>query len=281
MNILRLKFSAIALAVGLSCFGYPGRVSAQTTDSATPPPVPAAELPAGSEQLTRGPVHEAFAKPVSTDPQAPLVIPQAPPADLQEIPPVEKPVGANIVWVPGYWAWDDDRNDFIWVSGCWRNAPPNTGWIPGHWLQLDNGWEWIAGFWQPLADQGQQTIEYLPTPPAAFEVEAVGTPPTPDQNWVPGCWYWNNGQYVQRHGYWMAAQLGWVWVPSHYAWTPRGCIFAAGHWDYDLDNRGVLFSPVFFPANVRVQAGFVFSPGLCVDLGMLRLNLFVNPRYNH
>ena len=43
----------------------------------------------------------------------------------------------------------------------------------------------------------------------------------------------------------------------------------------------MLFSPVFFPAAVRVQLGFVFSPGLCVDLGMLRLNLFVNPRYNH
>jgi hypothetical protein len=70
-------------------------------------------------------------------------------------------------------------------------------------------------------------------------------------------------------------------VPSHYAWTPRGFIFCAGHWDHNLDNRGVLFSPVFFPAAVRVQAGFVFSPGLCVDLGVLQLHLFVNPRYNH
>ncbi len=281
MNLLHLKFSPITLAVGLLCFTCPGWALAQTADSATPPPVPAAELPAGSELLTRGPVHEAFAKPVTTDPQAPLVISQAPPASLQEMPPAEKPAGANIVWVPGYWAWDDDRNDFIWVSGCWRNAPPNTYWVPGHWLQLDNGWEWIAGFWKPLAGPGQQEIEYLPAPPAAFEVEAVGTPPSPDQIWVPGCWYWSNGQYIQRHGYWMAPQLGWVWVSSHYAWTPRGCIFAAGHWDYDLDNRGVLFSPVFFPAGVRVQLGFVFSPGLCVDLGMLRLNLFVNPRYHH
>ena len=114
-----------------------------------------------------------------------------------------------------------------------------------------------------------------------YVFEAPGAPPAPDQFWVPGCWYWSADHYVQRHGYWMAPQLGWVWVPSHYAWTPRGCIFAAGHWDYDLDNRGVLFSPVFFPASVRLQLGFVFSPGLCVDLGMLRLNLFVNPRYSH
>jgi hypothetical protein len=70
-------------------------------------------------------------------------------------------------------------------------------------------------------------------------------------------------------------------VPSHFAWTPRGYIFCQGHWDYDLDDRGVLFSPVFLPREVRVQAGFVFCPGVCVDLGMLQLNLFVNPRYNH
>ena len=267
--------TALALSVGAP-LSY-----GQAPDSSAPPPEPAAELPAGSELLTQGPVHEAFAKPVPTDPQAPPVISQAPPAAVQEMPPTEKPAGANIVWVPGYWSWDGDRNDFIWVSGCWRNAPPNTYWVPGHWLQVDTGWEWISGFWKPMAAQGQQEIEYLPAPPAGFEIEAAGSPPTPDQIWVPGCWYWSNGQYIQRHGYWIAPQVGWVWVPSHYAWTPRGFIFAAGHWDHDFDNRGVLFSPVFFPSPVRVQVGFVFSPSLCVDLGMLQLNLFVIPRYNH
>jgi len=48
-----------------------------------------------------------------------------------------------------------------------------------------------------------------------------------------------------------------------------------------MDNRGVLFCPTFFPRDVRFRPGFVFSPSLCVDLGMLRLNLFVYPRYRH
>jgi hypothetical protein len=246
-----------------------------------PPAVPAEELPAGSQVLAGGPVHEAFAKPVSMDPQAPILIPQQPPANLQEVPPAERPVGASIVWVPGYWAWDASRNDFVWVSGCWRNAPPNTYWVPGYWLQVGNSWEWIGGFWKPVSAQPQQEIEYLPAPPAPIEVEAPGAPPLPDQIWVPGCWYWTQGQYVRRHGYWITPQIGWVWVPSHFAWTPRGYIFAQGHWDHDMDNRGVLFCPTFFPHEVRVRAGFVFSPGVCVDLGMLRLNLFVYPRYRH
>jgi hypothetical protein len=273
----------IPLAAGIAVFAVnqPTRGQAPADSGAPPPAMPPEELPAGSEVLTRGPVHEAFAQPVTTDPQAPLVLSRQPPEPLQEMPPAEKPAGANIVWVPGYWAWDQDRGDFIWISGCWRNAPPNTYWVPGHWLQLDTGWEWITGFWQPITAQPQQEIEYLPAPPAAVEVEAPGAPPAPEQIWVPGCWYWEQGRYVVRHGYWIVPHVGWVWVPSHYAWTPRGCIFCPGHWDHDFDNRGVLFTPVYFPQPVRVQVGFWFHPGICVDLGMLRLNLFVIPRYNH
>src|SRR3974390_165648 len=87
-------------------------------DAQNPPAMPAEELPAGAQVLTGGPGHEAFAKPVSMDPQAPILVPLQPPQNLQEVPPAERPAGADIVWVPGYWAWDGDRNDFVWVSGC-------------------------------------------------------------------------------------------------------------------------------------------------------------------
>ena len=282
MHAILFKFLRITVAGGMAMWVVRPSAFAQEVayPAWAPPAVPAAELPTGSEVLARGQVHEAFAKPVTMDPQAPVVVPRQPPEALQEMPPVEKPVGADIVWVPGYWAWDEDRNDFIWVSGCWRNAPPSTYWVPGHWLQADNGWQWIAGFWKAVTAQPQQ-IEYLPAPPAAVEIQAPGNPPFAEQVWVPGCWFWADGRYIQRHGYWLTQQLGWVWVPAHYVWTPRGYIFSQGHWDYDLDNRGVLFAPTYFPPAVRIRAGFVFSPEICVDLGMLRLNLFAYPRYNH
>ena len=38
-----------------------------------------------------------------------------------------KPDGANVVWVTGYWAWDDMRKDFIWISGIWRDTPNHRG----------------------------------------------------------------------------------------------------------------------------------------------------------
>ena len=229
----------------------------QALAQATPPPVPSEELPAGSQVLASGPVHEAFATPVTMDAQAPVVVSSQPPASLQETPPAERPEGAGIVWVPGYWAWDADRNDYIWVSGCWRNPPPNTYWVPGYWLHVGTGWQWVSGFWAPITTQAQQTIEYLPMPPAMTGVESVGTPPQPDQIWVSGCWYWMQDRYVWRRGYWMTQQAGWVWMPAHYVWTPRGYIFCQGSWDYALDNRGVLFTPTYFPPP------FACGPDLC------------------
>src|SRR5204863_4057130 len=72
----------------------------------------------------RGPVHEAYAQPVPSSPQASPVVPKQPPEPIPEQPPDQKPEGDNVQWIPGYWAWDVDRNDCLWVSGFWRNPPP-------------------------------------------------------------------------------------------------------------------------------------------------------------
>jgi hypothetical protein len=241
-----------------------------------PPPTPAQEQP---EVLTRGPVHEAFAEPVDLQVQAGLVSPTQPPSNIEENPPAERPTGEQFVWVPGYWAWDSERNSYIWVSGCWRAAPPNMYWVPGYWNKVPEGWQWIPGFWTPVA--GVQQIEYLPTPPVLDDVQPPGSPPSPDNIWVPPCWYWYQGQYIRRSGYWLMAQADWVWVPSHYVWTPRGYVFVAGCWDYPLTHRGVLFAPVYIPGHIYERPGFSLSLGIVVDIGMLQLNLFTCPRYSH
>ena len=70
-------------------------------------------------------------------------------------------------------------------------------------------------------------------------------------------------------------------MPSHYVWTPRGYVFAEGHWDYSLERRGVLFAPVYFPRSVYERAGFSYSPSIVIDIGMLQVSLFTYPRYSH
>src|SRR5581483_1636341 len=120
-----------------------GRTQAQ--DPLPPPepqPAQVAPEPQGVEVLTRGPVHEAFAEPVVFDPQPRPIVPKAPPPPIDELPPDQKPEGDQVQWIPGYWSWDDERDDFIWISGLWRLPPPGRQWVPGYWNQVEGGYQW-------------------------------------------------------------------------------------------------------------------------------------------
>src|SRR5262249_51477895 len=133
------------------------------------------EPPAGVEVLARGPVHEAYADVVDTQPQPGRVVPQEPPAPIEEQPPAQKPDGENVQWIGGYWNWDEERGQFVWVSGLWRVPPPGRQWTPGFWQKVEGGWQWISGHWAP-AEQDQTTV--LPPPPAP--VVTAPPPPAPD-----------------------------------------------------------------------------------------------------
>src|SRR6266542_841861 len=100
----------------------------------------------GTQVLTRGPVHEAFAGMVTFNPEPGVVVTKAPPDVIEEVPPEEKPEGDNVAWIPGYWAWDDERSNFLWISGTWRALPPGREWIAGYWSQTAQGYQWISGY---------------------------------------------------------------------------------------------------------------------------------------
>src|SRR5438876_1143917 len=73
------------------------------------------EVPKGVEVLGRGPVHEAFAEPTLSNSRPTPIVQKKPPDPIEEVPPDQKPEGDNVQWIPGYFAWDDDSSDFIWV----------------------------------------------------------------------------------------------------------------------------------------------------------------------
>ena len=163
-------------------------------------------------------------------------------------------------WIPGYWAYDDDRTDYIWISGFWRIAPPGRVWVPGSWREVRGGYQWVNGFWNLIAQKQQQAeIEYLPQPPALLELAPSTPAPTATSFYTPGIWTWRANRYAWRPGYWVEHRSNWVWVGDHYRWTPVGYIAVAGYWDYTPEDRGLLFAPVYFSPNVYARRTFVYT----------------------
>jgi hypothetical protein len=266
---------AAAAAILLSCWGAAPQAPAQQLAPADGGPAPSDD---GAEVLTRGPVHEAFAEVISYNPQAGVIVPQAPPAPIEELPPDQKPEGDNVQWIPGYWTWDDERQDYLWLSGVWRAIPPGRKWVSGYWREVTGGHQWVAGYW---ADAAAQQVEYLPQPPATLDVGPNVAAPSANHTWIPGTWVWRQTRYAWRPGYWIVAQPNWVWVPAYYVWAPGGFIFAGGYWDYVPMSRGVLFAPVYFTAGVYSRPGFFYSPSTVISLSVFGNHLFCRPQFNH
>jgi len=245
------------------------------------PTVTAAEPASPDAGITveaRGPVHEAYAQPVTATPQPGLIVNKQPPDPIPEEPPEQKPAGANVIWIPGYWAWDTDRNDFLWVSGFWRVPPEGRRWVPGYWNKVDDGWQWVSGFWVPTT---QAEVSYVPEPPTS--VDNGPSVPAPDDNstWVPGNWVWRTSRFVWRPGFWFGSQEGQVWTSATYYWTPCGYAFVDGYPDYPLADRGLLFAPVSFTQPLWTNPDWSYTPNSCVDVPGLLSSLWVRPSYGH
>jgi hypothetical protein len=258
-----------AALVGRSLLAQPTRIVA---------PVDAPLAPPGVEVLTRGPIHEAYAQPVGDRPQATPLVPKPPPPPFAEIPAEQKPAG-NVVWLAGYWAWDDERQNYIWISGIWRAPPPGQQWIPGRWNVVGTRWQWVPGFW--TVQQKQASLTYLPPPPPFMDMPPTTPAPGPNYVFVPGTWVYRDNRYDWRPGTWVAYQPDWLWEPAHYVWTPGGYLFVEGYWDYPLRQRGLLFAPVALDTRISSRPEFAYRPVYVVHPDSLDGALFVRPAYRH
>ena len=228
------------------------------------------------EVLTRGPVHEAFAQVTIRRVDAFPIIKKQPPEAIKEIPAELRPEGEAVVWIPGYWAFDVDRDNFLWVSGIWRLPPPQHEWMPGYWRQAADGWQWVPGYW---AARGETEVALYPPPPDPIP-EAI--PPMPEGGdfsggaiYVPGNWVHQNNDYWWQSGFWTPARQGWTWSPSRWMWNPSGYSYTRGFWDYDLSRRGMLFSPVAFQGQPWMQQpNWSYQPRYGVYNDFLMNNMF-------
>ena len=264
--------------MNLRNYSFMGAFSALMAGAALIAPAQVYAQQQGVEELTRGPVHEAFATTVNYDPEPGLLVRTAPPEMIEEIPPDERPDGDNVAWIPGYWGWDEEAGNFIWISGIWRNLPPDRQWIPGYWAAEGNQWQWTSGYW---SGEETQEVAYYSKPPKSIESGPNVAAPSDNYVWISGTWVNREERYAWRPGYWEPAHENWTWVPAHYQWTRRGYVFVDGYWDHDVGRRGVVFAPVRFQGDYYRQPDYHYTPTTVIVLNVFLNHLFVRPSYGH
>jgi WXXGXW repeat (2 copies) len=76
--------------------------------------------------------------------------PPPPPAVVVVAPPpppvvVAPPPRVGLVWVPGFWDWDDGH--YVWRAGRWEPEHPGFVYAPATWVQVGGGWRLTPGHW--------------------------------------------------------------------------------------------------------------------------------------
>ncbi len=183
--------------------------------------------------------------------------------------PDKKPSNGDFSWIPGYWSWDAEGKEFVWVSGIWRIAPPGRNWLPGRWQKAEDGWQWSPGYWE-VADK--EETEYLPATPPSKENGPPYAAPSTLASYAAGSYAYQGGQYKWQAGFWVDYKPGWVWIPPSYRRTRAGYIYVPGYWDMPLFSRGLVYAPVKF--NV-VRRTIAYRPTYVIEPDFLMSALFV------
>lgn len=200
-----------------------------------------------TETVKDADLHEAFVTRISGN----ILIdahPKKPPAKIKEKIPEQ--IDSAAIWIPGYWSWDEDLNDYIWTTGVWRRPPPGRLWVQGEWKEFEDGWAWIPGFW---SETEAPKLTYIDLPPPVAVDEEIEESPGDDYFWNPGYWWYNSSrdEYEWVDGQWEELDPNWVLIPTHYIWRPEGYALIEAYWDWPVDSLGQAFEPIYVSPSQR------------------------------
>ncbi len=222
-----------------------------------------------------GPVHEAYVTASTENGVILQAIALQPPAPIVENPPPQ--CHPDTVWIPGYWAWEEKIDNFVWVSGVWRRPPTSHVWISGYWNQFDSGWAWVRGFWSSVPEH---QLVYIQDKPHEPREEVIPQTPGPSYFWMPGYWdyHFDSREYRWLSGRWGKLDPNWVYVPAYYLWRPNGFLYIPAYWDLPLQSRGCAYNAVTIEPQYR--SSIVYVPDIILDdESILRWCFLYYPNY--
>ena len=162
-------------------------------------------------------------------------------------------------WIPGYWAWDDERADFLWVSGIWRALPPGRQWVPGYWGRAEN--EEHNGSPATGATPRRMKWNTLRSRPQTLEEGPnIELPPDAEHIWAPRLLGLEPERDLPGTGLLGGGSAKLALDPRPLCLVAASYVFIDGYYDYSVARRGVLFAPVYFHSSVYAQGGYSYSP---------------------
>ena len=56
----------------------------------------------------------------------------------------------GMVWINGFWRWDQEKNTYVRCKGHYVKPKPGHKWSPGKWKSVRKGYKWIPGRWKKI-----------------------------------------------------------------------------------------------------------------------------------
>ncbi len=180
-------------------------------------------------------IHEAFVQPI-TSPVPIELAPRQPPAIVKETRPRQP--APQTIWIPGYWCWVRENQNFKWICGIWRLAPQGLIWSSGYWMEEEGGWLWVKGAWLP--DKNMSQWIYSKTPPPSSKNDNTGNAPGSEYFWNTGYWDYNieTSRFSWLSGSWQKFDSNFILEPANWIWQPEGYLLVPSFWDWSLEARG-------------------------------------------
>ena len=142
---------------------------------------------------------------------------------------------------------------------------------------LDSGRHRLSVRFGILRKNDVAEVTYLPQkPPDTLENGAVGTAPSANVVWVPGCWIWRGTHYAWRPGFWGPCNPDWLWIPALRVDSIGICIRRWTLGLRDATSRRHL-APVVFRPGIVFVAGYVYTPAVAMDFDACQGCLFCRP----
>ena len=161
-------------------------------------------------------------------------------------PPASGPTG-SAQWIAGYWAWDTEQGDFVWVGGSWQIPPAGSIWVAGRWNRDAGGWYWVPGMWSrrgnPAVVAANRPAWRTTGPPADHPEDVPAPAPGADFFFVPGHYAPDGDRLAWIAGFWSRLQPGWDWIPARWVRRPNGWEFREGYWVRDPAAAVVITNP--------------------------------------